>query len=136
MVLDDPLYERLLDRLLRVHAHAMPHALRPMVEAQIARDEAMADALARFLLSGEGQGRTAVVICGSGHVSYGFGTVARVRRRLSCDRDRIVLPTVSGELGLVPGERAMAREVEITHDQLRELGRPVADYLHVKPLDP
>jgi len=37
-------------------------------------------------------------------------------------------------LELSPEEEAMARDIEITHEQLRAVNRPVADYLHVKSL--
>jgi uncharacterized iron-regulated protein len=102
-----------------------------MIEAQIARDEAMAAALCEYLQSPSGKGRTAVVLCGSGHVSYGLGTAARVRRRLPEIRERIVFMSESGEVELSPAMKAQARPVTITHQQLRDLGRPLADYLQV-----
>jgi len=130
----DPPYEKLLNLLMMVHMSATPERLRPMVEAQIARDEAMASALCSYLQSPQGQGRTAVVLCGAGHVSYGLGTVARVRRRMPGVKDRIVLFSASGDVQLTPAERAMARGITITHEQLRAVDRPIADYLHVKGL--
>ena len=74
----DPIYEKLLSLQMMVHMAATPEQLRPMIEAQMARDEAMAAVLASFLQSKAGQGRTAVVLCGSGHVAYGLGTAERV----------------------------------------------------------
>lgn len=130
----DPPYEKLLNLLMMVHMSATPERLRPMVEAQIARDEAMASALCSYLQSPQGQGRTAVVLCGAGHVSYGLGTVARVRRRMPGVKDRMVLFSASGDVQLTPAERAMARGITITHEQLRAVDRPIADYLHVKGL--
>jgi len=130
MQLKDPAYERLLRLQMMVHASASPERLRPMVEAQIARDEAMAFVLASLLESPAGQGRTAVVVCGSGHIDYGLGTPARVRRRMPGVKDRIVLLSESGDVELTPEERAMARPITISHDQLRELDRPIGDYLH------
>ena len=76
--LSDPLYEKVLGLQLMVHASASPQMLRPMIEAQIARDETMAATLAGFLQSKPGQRRTVVVLCGAGHVAYGLGTPARV----------------------------------------------------------
>jgi uncharacterized iron-regulated protein len=107
-----------------------------MIEAQIARDEAMAAALVGYLQSPAGQGRTAVVLCGIGHVSYGLGIPARVERRLPDAVQRIVLLSESGDVELSPEERAMAREIHITHDDLRQLGRPLGDYLHATALKP
>jgi uncharacterized iron-regulated protein len=132
--LHDPLYEKLLNMQMMVHMSASPEKLRPMLEAQMCRDEMMASVLANYLKSEEGKGRKAVVLCGAGHASYGLGTVARVRRRMPELKDRVVLLTQSGDLQLSQEEKAMAREVDITHEQLREIGRPIADYLQVRSL--
>lgn len=131
---NDPLYEKLLNLQMMVHVAATPERLRPMVEAQIARDEMMASVLCSFLKSPQGRGRTAIVLCGAGHVCYGLGTPARVRRRLPDVKDRIIVLSESGDVKLTPGEKAMAREINITHQQLRAINRPIADYLHVKSL--
>jgi uncharacterized iron-regulated protein len=128
--LDDPLYRKLLGLQMMVHAAANEEMLRPMIEAQIARDETMADRLATYLKSEAGRGRSAVVVCGAGHVSYGLGTPARVRRRLPEIKDRIVLLSESGDVVLSPQEKAAARPINITHEQLRQIDRPIADYLH------
>ena len=129
--LDDPEYEALLRTLMLVHAAATPEYLRPMIEAQIARDEAMADAVAEFLNSPAGRGRTVVVLCGSGHVAYGLGTPARVRRRLADLPQRIVVMSDSGDTKLTPAERDASRPVTISHEQMRAVNRPIGDYLHV-----
>lgn len=131
MVLDDEPYSRLLGIYMHVHLAATPERLRPMVEAQIARDEHMADALARFLQSPKGEDRMAVVICGVGHVSYGLGMPARLRRRLDDGSDRVVVFSESGDVRLTPEERAISRPITITHEQLRAMGRPIGDYLHL-----
>lgn len=130
MQLNDPVYAKLLGMQMMVHAAATPERLRPMVEAQIARDEQMASVLAALLQSPQGKGRTAVVICGAGHVEYGLGTPARVRRRLSEGKDRIVILSESGDVELSAADRAAARPITITHEQLREINRPIADYLY------
>ena len=134
MQLADPPYERLLTMVMQVHMAATPERLRPMIEAQIARDEAMAHTLAAFLQSDRGRGRMAIVLCGSGHVTYGLGTVSRVRRRLPESHERIILLSESGDVELSEAEKAVSRPIDITHQQLRDLARPVADYLHVTTL--
>lgn len=134
--LADPLYEKLLGRQMAVHMAATPQRLRPMIEAQIARDETMAEVLAVYLRSDKGRGRTAVVICGAGHVIYGLATAARVRRRLPDVRDRIVLLSESGDVELSPEEKAASRPVLITHQDLRELNRPAGDYLYATEIRP
>ena len=132
--LNDPPYQKLLDLQMMVHMSANSERLRPMREAQICRDEMMASVLCSFLQSEAGKNRAAVVICGAGHVSYGLGTVARVARRLPAAKYRVIVPSQSGDLELSPEEKAMAREVTITHEQLRAIDRPVADYLYVTSL--
>ncbi len=130
VLLDDPLYKKLLTLRMMVHAAANPETLRPMVEAQIARDEAMASALCEFLKSEAGRDRTAVVLCGGGHIAYGLGTPTRVRRQLPDVKDRIVLLSASGDVVLSKQEVAQARSIVITHEQMRQIDRPIADYLH------
>jgi uncharacterized iron-regulated protein len=134
IVLDDSTYEALLRMQMMVHASATEAVLRPMIEAQIARDEAMAAAIADYLESPAGEGRTALVICGAGHAAYGLGTPARVVRRLAGVRQRIVLLSESGDVELSPQEKAMSRDIVISHQQLRQIDRPIADYLHAKEL--
>jgi len=129
--LDDTTYEQLLRLRLPVHATVGPDRLRPMIEAQIARDEKMASVLATFLQSDEGKGRTAVVLCGAMHCAYGLGTADRVRRRIPGVKDRIILMSDSGDSKLSPAMQAMSRPITVTHEQLRQLGRPIADYLHI-----
>ena len=135
MQVDDPPYVKSLSLQMMVHVAATPQSLRPMIEAQIARDEAMAQAIATFLASPQGRGRKVLVLCGAGHVAYGLGLPARVRRRLPDRKDRVVLFSESEEVRLSPEEKAQARAIEITHEQLRELHQPLADYLWVKPLE-
>lgn len=129
--LDDPVYAAHLRQVMMVHAGMPEQMMRMMFEAQVVRDETMAARLCSFLQSDAGRGRTAVVLCGSGHVSWGLGIPARVRRRMPDVRDRIIVMSESGDVELSPQMRAMAREVEITHEDLRMIPSPIADYLHV-----
>jgi uncharacterized iron-regulated protein len=128
--LNDPLYRKLLAMQMMVHVAANEETLRPMIEAQISRDETMADTLCNYLKSEAGRGRSAIVVCGAGHVSYGLGTPDRVRRRLPKITERIVLFSESGDTVLSPQELKAARAVGISHEQLRQISRPIADYLH------
>jgi uncharacterized iron-regulated protein len=131
IVTTDPLYERLATRVLGVHMAFDTEKLRPVFEAQVARDETMAARLAEFLSSPTGEGRTAVVICGRGHCEFGLGTPDRVGRRLPKVAQRIVLFSESGDLQLSEAERKQSREIEVPHQFLQELGRPPADFFHV-----
>ena len=84
-----------------------------------------------FLKSEAGRGRSAIVVCGNGHISYGLGTPARVRRRMPQIKDRIVLLSASGDLVLSPQDAKAARQIDVTHEQLRQIDRPIGDYLRV-----
>jgi uncharacterized iron-regulated protein len=132
--LDDPAYEKVVTRELAVHMAADPAKLRPMFEAQIARDEAMAAGIVAARRAPGGNPRTAVVILGAGHMRYGLGTPSRVLRREPGLVDRLVMITESGQLQLTDADKAASREVNITHADLRAIGRPPADYLRVLPL--
>lgn len=134
--LDDPTYRKRLTLQMMVHMVANPESLRPMIEAQIARDEAMASALCSYLKSEAGRGRSAIVLCGVGHVAFGQGTASRVRRRLPDIKERIILFSASGDVVLSAHDRAVSRPITITHEQLRQIDRPIADYLHVTSLKP
>jgi uncharacterized iron-regulated protein len=129
MNLDDPMYEGKLNRLMMVHAGVMKDMVHRMFEAQVSRDETMAENLCAFLKTNDGKNRTAVVLCGSGHVSHGLGIPSRVRSRMPGVKDRVIVMSASGDVELSDKMRAMAREITITHEQMRDLDRPIADYL-------
>ena len=131
IVTDDPLYERLLKQTLAVHIALDPARLQPAFEAQVARDETMASRLAEYLNSNEGRGRSALVICGRGHCEFGFGIPSRVSRRIPGISQRIVVFSNSGDLRLSEEERSQARDIEVTHEFLQGLGRPLADYFQI-----
>lgn len=126
----DPLYERYIKTMLNVHAFARPENIHFMYEAQMLRDETMAQVLAGAI-GAHGKTRTAVVIAGSTHFAYGLGVPSRVRRRLGGLRDRIVLLSDSGDLQLDSRQRHVARPIPLTHETMRFIQLPVADYLHV-----
>lgn len=131
IVTHDPLYQRWLNKILSVHMAFDPRRLEPAFQAQVARDETMAERLAQFLRSPAGQDRTAVVVCGRGHCEYGLGMPARVSRRISGIPSRIVLFSESGDLHLSEAERKQSRMIEVSHEFLRELGRPAGDYFQL-----
>ena len=132
--LDDPVYRKTLEAPMKSHMAASPERLRPMIEAQIARDETMADTLCQFLQSDRGKGRTAIVLCGAGHVSQGLGTPSRVRRRLPDSTERIVIFSASGDVKLTKEQLAMTRHVHVPREEVRSVNLRVADYLHVTSL--
>lgn len=134
--LEDVAYAALLDRQLAVHAVADPAKMRPMIEAQMARDEVMGANIVAARGARNGEPRTAFVVLGAGHIRYGLGTPTAVRRRDSRIVDRLVLATESGQVTLTAAEQAASREVTISHADVRAIGRPPADYLRVLPRPP
>lgn len=128
---EDPAYMQWLTLQMGVHLSATDERMRPMVEAQIARDETMAANLAAFLQSETGLGRRVMVVTGSGHMNYGLGTVSRVRRHLPEATDRLVVLPEAGLVELSPEMQAISQEITITQDQLRSLSMPIADYIAV-----
>jgi len=137
---DDPPYERLMNQLLSVHSTFDPKFLRHVFEAQVVRDEHMADTLVSAftaLRTASPEKRpVAMAVTGSGHIQFGLGTPDRVSRRVPDLEPRIVLLSESGDLVLTPMEEAMRRAIRIHHRDLRFLGRPAGDYLHVREQAP
>jgi uncharacterized iron-regulated protein len=111
-----------------------PANLRPLFEAQLARDEAMAANIVSARRQQPEILRTAFVVLGAGHMRYGLGTPAGVRRREPKIIERLILVSESGQYQMTDAEKAASRETHISHEDLRSLGRPPADYLHLLPL--
>ena len=126
LTIDDPLYERVTTRQLALHMAMDPARLRPMFEAQIARDEVMAANVVTARRRDAGVTRTAFVVLGAGHMRHGLGTPSGVRRREPEIVDRLVLVSDSGH--------RFSGDTRISHAELRALNRPVADYLRLLPL--
>jgi uncharacterized iron-regulated protein len=131
----NPDHERLLRLRLRVHRAFKGKSLARIVLAQALRDATMARSIARFLGSPEGRDRTVVVVAGAGHVNYGFGIPDRLKKIKEVP-SRIVLMSESGQLVLSEEEKRQAIPVEISHQDLTFIRRPIADYLHLLPLPP
>ena len=129
----NPLNDRLLRLRLRVHMAFQGKGLDRIVLAQALRDETMAQGVVRFLKSPAGLDRTMMVIAGNGHVNFGFGIPEAVKRLLDVT-SRIVLCSESGELVLSAEEERQAVHISITHEDLRFIRVPIADYVQIAPL--
>lgn len=126
----DPPYRAHLGELLRVHSFASHERLDFLIEAQIARDETMAAGLWRRMRKSGPADCVYVVIGGASHFSYGLGVPSRVRREVPGVRDRIVLFSESGDLRLTEPEKMVAGGVRRTHEDLRSIRLPIADYIY------
>ncbi len=129
----NPLQDRLLRLRLRVHKAFEKTSLDRIVIAQALRDETMAQTVSDFLHSAQGKDRLMVVIAGGGHVNYGFGIPEGVQRRTPLPY-RIIMATDSGELVLTEAEKSQSIPVRITHEELKFIPTPIADYLQAVPL--
>jgi uncharacterized iron-regulated protein len=129
----NPAYDKLLRLRLRVHRAFHEKSLDNVVLAQAVRDAIMAQGVISFLESERGKDAGMIVIAGSGHINYGFGIPERVQEHLRYT-ERIILASESGELKLSEEEKKQAMPVEISHEDLKFIQRPIADYLHIIPL--
>ncbi len=134
---DDPVYRRLMDRVMLVHASFDASDLKNVFQAQVARDETMAETLveAYKAINRKGREPLAIMIAGAGHMSFRLGVPDRVRARMARVKDRVLLMSESGDLVLTEFEKAASRNVELSHGNLAEIGRSVGDYLFLAPRD-
>ena len=116
---------------LQVHKAFQPSMLDRIVLAQSVRDAVMAKSIDTYLHSQSD--KTMVVIAGTGHLNYGFGIPEMTQRR-SNRSFRILLPSESGQLVLSEAEKRQANPVVITHEDLKFIKNPIADYLHIIPI--
>lgn len=129
----NPLYAKLLTMKLRVHRAFQGKTLDRVIYAQALRDAVMARNIARFLESPQGTHKLLMVIAGNGHLNYGFGIPERVKLYIDAPF-RIVLPSESGELRLSETEKMQAMDIQISHEDIKFIDRPIADYLSVIPI--
>ncbi len=129
----NPLYAKLLSLRLKAHRAFQGKTLDRVILAQALRDAVMALNMGRYLDGSKTKDRQLVVIAGNGHLNYGFGIPERVKRLVDVT-SRIILPSESGELQLSEAEKQQAVDIEISHEDVRFINRPIADYLSVIPI--
>ncbi len=103
--LDDPAYEKMLAVQFAAHGLKGKELARNFAAAQIARDETMAQELARRLYPWPDSGRRGVLFAGGGHLAHGLGLAPRIERRLPGVKLLTVLPVNPGSLAR-PGSRS------------------------------
>ena len=67
--------------------------------------------MANYLKSPAGKDRQALILCGSGHCSYGMGTASRLQDRLPDAKMRILIMSESGDVKL---SKAMMKHAEVS----------------------
>ena len=135
--LGNKLYEKWLNMQLMVHMPFSEEMLWKVYQAQVARDETMAENLAQaWRQLQQPEEWIGVVICGGVHCAYGLGVPSRLQRRLPETSSRIIMMSESGDSEMTEAEKAMAREVTITHEDMRFMQQPLGDYLHVIEQNP
>lgn len=127
------LQERLLNMILKVHSMMDPENLGTVIQAQISIDEKMADELYKIITVNKNENAIVVVLGGMMHFAYRLGVPQRLERRIKDIKDRIILFSESGDLELSRHDLAIARDIEITHQDLRFLNVPIADYINITP---
>jgi uncharacterized iron-regulated protein len=111
----------------------MSAKINKMLAAQMTRDEMMASQIYKFLAQPAHKNYKAIIILGSGHVNYGFGTPQRVRRRMPRVTESIIVMSSSGDIKMAKMKMPHAKRTLKTRKS--KINKPVADYLHVVALE-
>ncbi|MDH5719178.1 MAG: ChaN family lipoprotein [Spirochaetia bacterium] len=133
--LSDAAHKKYISLVLQVHAHMTPEKTETVYQAQVTRDETMAENMANEIRNMKTK-PLALVIAGSGHVEYGFGVPNRIKRRVPDLKHRIILFSESGDLVLTETEKAQSKSISITHDDLHFLPAPAGNYVHITEQKP
>ncbi|NWG02118.1 MAG: ChaN family lipoprotein [Syntrophaceae bacterium] len=87
----NPSHRTYIQSIYKNHHGEMAENFENFYQAQTLWDEGMAETLAEFLKSPDGEGKTVLVLAGSGHIVFGFGIPKRFYRRTSIPYQTIVL---------------------------------------------
>jgi uncharacterized iron-regulated protein len=140
MDLSDKDHRRYMASIYRNHHGGSAKDFENFYEAQCLWDEAMAETLSRFLLSGEGRGKTVLVIAGSGHVAFDFGIPKRLHRRTPSHYKTIILKewkkNVEGDFNVNKVSSPLAHFLWITKPTPPEKKRPRIGVLLRETEDP
>ncbi|MBS3906414.1 MAG: ChaN family lipoprotein [Syntrophaceae bacterium] len=98
MELTDKEHRSYIRSIFKGHQGGSAEGFEHFYQAQCLWDEGMAEALSDFLKSSDGEGKTVVVITGSGHVVFDFGIPKRFHRRTPLPYRTIVLKEWKSDL--------------------------------------
>jgi len=77
----DTLHRRYMQRVFKAHHKTSGKTFQNFYEAQCVWDDTMAETIADFVTSREGENTRVIVFCGAGHMVYKFGIPMRAFRR-------------------------------------------------------
>ena len=128
MDLKDGEHRRYIRSFYKAHQGGTAKDFEYFYQAQCLWDEAMAEAIADFLKSPEGEGKTILVLAGNGHIVFGFGIPKRLYRRISLPYQTILLKEwrkgMDGDFLFSRTSRPMANFLWITRPSPPEKKRP------------
>ena len=128
MDLTDPQHRAYIRSIYKGHHGGSAEDLKHFYQAQCLWDEGMAETLSEFLKSPEAEGKTILVIAGSGHIVFNFGIPKRLFRRNPAPYQTIVLKTwrkdLDGDFIFTGTASPLANFVWITRPNPPEKKRP------------
>ena len=122
MDLRDRQHRAYISSIYKGHEKGSARDFENFYEAQCLWDEGMAESLFEFLKSSQGEGKTVLVIAGSGHVVFNFGIPKRLYRRIAVSSKTIVLRAWAGKLDM--------------DSTFTEASFPLADFLWITKPNP
>jgi uncharacterized iron-regulated protein len=117
-----------ITKIFKGHEKGSAKDFENFYEAQCLWDEGMAQSLSEFLTSPQAEGKTVLVVAGSGHIVFGFGIPNRLYRRTSVPYQSIVLKAwsekVNGDLTFTGASSPLANFLWITKPNPPETKKP------------
>ncbi len=126
MDFSDPYHRQLIEAYYNAHPPTSAQSFEAFYQVYVLWDETMAETVANYLSTEEGQGKKVVVLAGGNHVRFGFGIPRRLFRRLPVAYS-IILPT---EISIPEDKRRRFMDVNLPTIPLTP-----ADFFWVVPYD-
>jgi uncharacterized iron-regulated protein len=141
MDLADRQHRAYIAAIFEDHGKGSARAFENFYEAQCLWDEGMAQSLSEFLESPQAEGKTVLVLTGSGHLVFGFGIPNRLYRRTPVTYQTVLLKTwskkMNGDLAFAGTSSPPANFLWITKPNPPEKKKPrIGVVLKQPPLSP
>jgi uncharacterized iron-regulated protein len=128
MDLSDRTHRDYIRAVFKGHHGGVSKKFEYFYEAQCLWDEGMAEAVAAFISSPEGQGSRVLVVAGSSHIAFGFGIPKRLSRRVPIEIVTVILKQwrteMDGDLNFSGMASSLADFIWITRPNPPEVKRP------------